>query len=272
MQRRNARARMYFPVILRSEGNKAPMDLCGKDFSPQGLFVLCTIPPALGSLFQIEFDLSPMGGTVTADVRVVRTVTSKEVEDDSQWGAGVEFVQIREEDRASLEDWVQRLRKFEEQESIPMPPPSEPPPDLESVESLFSALEGGEEDGPSKAAPAEEEATDTKEPPQPDLEIRVQLEGFDYLTRHHEVKMTTQGIFIRTDSPLPTGSRVTLELDSKSEGEIYRAKGQVMRLVTTRLPETASIIPGMSIRITACSDATRAFLQRLMKKTAEASF
>lgn len=285
---------MYFQVGLRSHGTVGVIEFMGRDFSPDGLFVLTRDPPPTGSRFRIECDMSPVGGKIRAAVRVVRTVTAAETADHSEWGAGLEFTEISQEIRVSLAEWSAKLLQFQKDESvIEMPAPeeeeteavgrggSEPP--APPAEQDLSAPLPGEESDSSRAAPvnplpistlydeAQEESRQPT-PPERDVEVRLRLEGFEYLTRHYEVKMTAEGLFIRTEAPLPTGSRVAIELQRKGDEKIYRAKGQVMRLVTTRVPRDTRVVPGMSIRVTGCSDETREFLKEMLERAAEASF
>ncbi|MCZ6602627.1 MAG: PilZ domain-containing protein [Planctomycetota bacterium] len=236
MQRRQQkRAHMKFPVFLRAEGTKGAIEVGGMDFSPAGVFVVTRTPPAEGSRFQLEFDLGAGDGKVHVDARCVRSVTSKQVKDESLWGAGLEFTRIDESDRARLEDWVKRFEPFEKNAPIPLEAPApEPEPEVRKSE----------------------------------IEVRLRLQGFEYLTRHQDVKMTSDGLFIGTDSPLPTGSQVDLELEDKADGHVHRVKGRVQTLVTTKIVGKKGPSPGMTIRITGANEQTREFLKGLYQKTA----
>lgn len=272
-RRRQGRAGMFFQVALRSHGTRGAIELVGRDFSPDGLFVLTNDPPPAGSRFLIECDLAPVGGRIKAAVRVVRTVTAKDGVDEAEWGAGLEFTEITQEVRACLAEWAAKLRQFEHEESvIEMPGPSDEAA-LPAPGAPGGAAPKPVPPSPRTAAPSAPAGRAGPRPlPKGDVEVRVRLEGFEYLTRHHEVKMTAEGLFIRTEAPLPTGSRVAIELQRTGEEKVYKAKGQVMRLVTTRILRESKVVPGMSIRVTGCSDETRKFLQEMLEKAAEASF
>lgn len=243
----------YFPVRLRGDGPTRISELCGTDFNPGGLFILMREPPPPGSLLRLEFDLAPQAGLVTADAKVIRTVTAEDESDESRWGAEVLFTELADDDQRRIQDWVRRLGGFEPEEPIPMPgtPAAEPSAHGDPVSALDGARREAEGWG--------------------QMEVRVRLEGFQYLTRHHQVKMTPEGLFIRTEAPLPTGSRVSLEIQAHGDDRVYRAKGQVMRLVATRVLSKTTATPGMSIRITGCDEATRTFLKSLMPKAADSS-
>ena len=303
IQRRgHARAKMRFPVKILSVDSGYVREGQGSDFSVGGLFVSLSDPPPIGTIVMIEFDLSPVGDIVKVEGKVIRTVTEDDDADEQNWGAGLELTGLAPEQKGKLHDWVQRLRQFEVGETIAMPPApddsatlgkegpaaSEPEVEIIEVEEVASeapTAEGAEESQPSPGgvpsfadmitpvadllAPPPENAPT---PEGAEVEVRVRIQGFDYMTRHHEVKMTAEGLFIRTEAPLPTGSQVDLEFDSKKDGEVFNGKGEVMRIVTTRIPRDPKLNPGMAIRITASDDATRAFLKVLMDKTAEEAF
>lgn len=227
MQRRQKnRAHLFFPVLLHAEGSDRVFEFCGTDFSSSGLFLLMKNPPAIGSSLKLEFDLSPLGGRLAVTAKVVRTVTGQTEPDVGKWGAGLEFFDLSDNDREVVQEWVTKVAPTKGSESAPSAP---------------------------KDAPSE-------------LEVRIRLEGFDYLTRHQDVQMTRQGLFIETKAPLPTGARVDLEMCPVGEGKVYKAKGQVMRIVTVRLAETSGTEPGMTVRILQCNDEARHYLQSLLEE------
>jgi hypothetical protein len=227
MQRRQkTRAHLFFPVLLHAEGSDRVFEFCGTDFSSSGLFLLMKNPPAVGSSLKLEFDLSPLGGRLAVTARVVRTVTGQTEPDVGKWGAGLEFEDLSENDRNVVQEWVTKVAPTKTPEGAPEA---------------------------SGQTPSE-------------LEVRIRLEGFDYLTRHQDVKMTRQGLFIGTKAPLPTGARVDIELCPVGEEKVYVAKGQVMHIVTVRLAETSGTEPGMTVRILQCNDEARHYLQALLEE------
>ena len=226
MQRRqNDRAHLFFPVLLHAEGSDRVFEFCGTNFSSSGIFLLMKNPPAIGSTLRLEFDLSPLGGSLEVDAEVVRTVTGETEPDVGKWGAGLKFLELEPEDEELGQEWVTKLAPIRETSGQPGGP-------------------GGDSEGA------------------PQVEVRITLEGFNYLTKHHEVRMTPAGLFIGTEAPLPTGSRVDLELQPTGLDTIYKAKGQVMAIVISR-PGDEDDSPGMSIRVTGADEETRRYLQEL---------
>ena len=226
MQRRQKdRAHLFFPVLLHPEGDERIFEFCGTNFSSTGIFLLMKNPPAIGSTLRLEFDLSPLGGRLEVDAQVVRTVTGDTEPDVGKWGAGLKFLDLEEEDQMAVQDWVDKV--------APLPDTSGPPG-----------------------------ASGTDSGSMSPVEVRIRLEGFNYLTKHHDVHMTPAGLFIGTEAPLPTGSRVDLELQPAGDTTIYKAKGQVMAIVTRRAGAEDNA-PGMSIRVVGASEETRNYLQQL---------
>ncbi len=230
MQRRERnRAHLFFPVLVQAEGSDRIFEFCGTNFSSGGIFLLMKNPPAVGGTLRLEFDLSPLGGKLEVDATVVRSVTGEDEPDSGKWGAGLKFTSLTEEDELAVREWVLKV--------APM------------------------KDGPGPA-PGGGVIGDEEAPEAARVEVRIRLDGFNYLTKHQNVRMTPAGLFIGTEAPLPTGSRVELELQPIGEDTIYKAKGQVMAIATPR-PGDDSSDPGMSIRVIGATEETRKYLQEL---------
>jgi uncharacterized protein (TIGR02266 family) len=105
--RKQARAALELPVVVSDSANRVTggIQFDSADISAGGAFLRADLLFEVGELLTLQFQLAQGGPTIRAAGRVTRVSRgqSKEVP-----GMGVEFVDLRPEDRAAIEDRLRR--------------------------------------------------------------------------------------------------------------------------------------------------------------------
>jgi len=99
--------------------------------------------------------------------------------------------------------------------------------------------------------------------------VKVWLEDLDDLTEYMSENLSAGGIFIKTDQPLPVGSKVSLEFSLFEGGmKLIEAEGIVVRIMgkVTGLGRGES---GMAVEFTYIDPESKALIDNIVNKSAE---
>lgn len=104
---------------------------------------------------------------------------------------------------------------------------------------------------------------DRREHPRLPLELLVQfrLPSMDEFMREYASNISVGGMFIRTGTPHPEGSRVYLQFRLEDGSKIIEGLGQVVHV---NPPEANN--PGMGVEFINLDDASRAFIEELVNQ------
>jgi uncharacterized protein (TIGR02266 family) len=106
---------------------------------------------------------------------------------------------------------------------------------------------------------------DRRQAPRVLVNLEVDYGNQDHFLFAYIRDISATGIFVRTDTPEPPGTRLNLRFKPERGGRILDLEGEVIWINPVRPGTAENINPGMGIRFVDLSDDDRAALQKLVK-------
>jgi len=99
-RRKHPRFKINVPVELHSEGNNAPLRCATSDLSLDGCYIESMYPFPAGTRLELKLDASE---TLLITARVVTC--------DPQFGNGIEFIRVLDEDHVTLQKFLDQVAR-----------------------------------------------------------------------------------------------------------------------------------------------------------------
>jgi type IV pilus assembly protein PilZ len=106
--------------------------------------------------------------------------------------------------------------------------------------------------------------SDRRQAPRVLVNIEVDYGNKDNFLFAYITDLSATGIFVRTDTPEPPGTRLNLRFTPTRGGRVLDLEGEVIWINPLRTGAADNINPGMGIRFVDLSDDDRVALQKLV--------
>ncbi|MBI3995998.1 MAG: TIGR02266 family protein [Nitrospirae bacterium] len=107
--------------------------------------------------------------------------------------------------------------------------------------------------------------SDHRQDPRLDVHIRVDYASRDMFISNYVTNLSTGGVFIQTENPLPIQSEIQLIFTLSENDTVIQAKGRVVWTYDIK-KGTSRIIPGMGVKFTDLSPEQKTAIQNCIRK------
>lgn len=99
-RRKHPRFKINVPVEIHTEGNNAPLRCATSDLSLDGCYIESMYPFPAGTRLELKLDASE-----------TLLITARVVTSDPQFGNGIEFIRMLDEDHVTLQKFLDQVAR-----------------------------------------------------------------------------------------------------------------------------------------------------------------